>query len=122
LREAILVGFAQVLALIPGISRSGVTMVAALHVGMDHEEAAAFTFLLATPLIGAAGLLEIPQLLADPSTPLVIAIVGGVLAGGAAYLSVRFLMRYFETGRLDPFGYYCIVAGLASLVYLMVQG
>jgi undecaprenyl-diphosphatase len=97
-------------------------MVAALHVGMEHEEAAAVTVLLATPLIGAAGLLEIPQLLADPSTPLVIAIVGGVLAGGAAYLSVRFLMRYFETGRLDPFGYYCIVAGLASLVYLMVQG
>jgi undecaprenyl-diphosphatase len=120
LREAALVGLAQALALIPGISRSGVTMVAALHVGMDHEDAAAYTFLLATPIIAAAGLLEVPQLFSSPASTLMIAVVGGLVAGVAAYLSVRFLMRYFESGRLDPFGYYCIVAGLASLVLVGV--
>jgi undecaprenyl-diphosphatase len=116
-RAAILVGLAQALALIPGISRSGVTMVAALRTGMSHEDAAAYTFLLATPIIGAAGVLELPQLAGNPSSTLLIAVVGGVLAGLAAYLSTRFLMRYFETHRLDPFGYYCLVAGLASLAY-----
>jgi undecaprenyl-diphosphatase len=120
LREAILVGLAQVLALIPGISRSGVTMVAAMRVGMSHEDAAAYTFLLATPIIGAAGLLELPQLAGNSTDTIVIAIVGGICAGVAAYLSVRFLMRYFETGRLDPFGYYCIVGGLASLALIAI--
>ena len=119
-REAFLVGLAQALALIPGISRSGVTMVAALRVGMSHEDAAAYTFLLATPIIGAAGLLEIPQLFGSPPDMLLAAIAGGLLAGLAAYLSTRFLMRYFERGRLDPFGYYCIVAGLAVLGLLAV--
>ena len=120
-REAILVGLAQALALIPGISRSGVTMVAALRVGMTHADAAAYTFLLATPIIGAAAVLELPQLASTPSSVLVIALVGGVVAGIAAYLSTRFLMRYFETGRLDPFGYYCIVFGLLSGVYLSLH-
>jgi len=115
LREAVLVGMAQALALIPGISRSGVTMVAALQVGMNHEDAATYTFLLATPIIAAAGLLEVPQLFASPASTLIIAVVGGVVAAVSAYLSVRFLMRYFQSGRLDPFGYYCIVAGLSSL-------
>ncbi|HLZ10074.1 MAG TPA: undecaprenyl-diphosphate phosphatase, partial [Chloroflexota bacterium] len=101
--------------LIPGISRSGVTMVAALQVGMNHEDAATYTFLLATPIIAAAGLLEVPQLFASPASTLIIAVVGGVVAAVSAYLSVRFLMRYFQSGRLDPFGYYCIVAGLSSL-------
>ena len=122
LREAMLVGIAQALALIPGISRSGVTMVAALQVGMDHEDSATYTFLLATPIIAAAGLLEVPQLFPSPASTLIIAVAGGVVAGVAAYLSVRFLMRYFESGRLDPFGYYCIVAGVASLAFLGVRG
>jgi undecaprenyl-diphosphatase len=117
-REAVLVGLAQALALIPGISRSGVTMVAALRVGMNHEDAAAYTFLLATPIIGAAAILEVPQLAGSSPSTLLIAVVGGVLAGIAAYLSTKFLMRYFENGRLDPFGYYCIIAGLASAACL----
>jgi len=120
-RAAVLIGLAQALALLPGISRSGVTMVAALRVGMRHEEAATYTFLLATPIIAAAGVLEIPQLIGSPSSTLVVALVGGILAGVAAYLSTKFLMRYFEKGRLDPFGYYCIVAGLASLAFFTIR-
>ena len=118
LKEAVLVGLAQSLALIPGISRSGVTMVAGLLVGMSHEDAATFAFLLATPIIAAAGLLEIPVLFASASVSLPMALAGGVAAGIAAYLSVRFLMRYFETGRLDPFGIYCILAGVGSLALI----
>jgi undecaprenyl-diphosphatase len=120
-REAVLVGLAQALALIPGISRSGVTMVAALRVGMNHEDAAAYTFLLATPIIAAAAILEIPQLRDSPPDTLLIAAVGGIVAGVAAYLSTRFLMRYFEKGRLDPFGYYCIIAGMASFAVLWLR-
>lgn len=118
LTEAVLVGLAQTLALIPGISRSGVTMVAGLLVGMNHEEAATFAFLLATPIIGAAGLLEIPRLFSNAGVSIPMALAGGVAAGVAAYLSVRFLMRYFETGRLDPFGIYCILAGIGSLALI----
>lgn len=116
---AVLVGTAQSLALIPGISRSGVTMVAGLLFGLNHEDAATFGFLLATPLIAAAGLLEVPNLFAGPQSILLPALVGGVAAGVSAYLSVRFLMRYFETGRLDPFGYYCLVAGIGSLALIL---
>lgn len=119
LREAVLVGLAQALALIPGISRSGVTMVAGLLAGMNHEDSATYAFLLATPIIGAAGLLEVPKLFANPAANIPMALVGGVVAGIAAYFSVRFLTRYFETGRLDPFGIYCVVAGLGSLVLLV---
>lgn len=118
LREAVLVGLAQALALIPGISRSGVTMVAGLLAGMNHEDSATYAFLLATPIIGAAGLLEVPKLFANPAANIPMALVGGVVAGIAAYFSVRFLTRYFETGRLDPFGIYCVVAGLGSLLLL----
>ena len=121
-REAVLVGLAQVLALIPGMSRSGVTMVAALRVGMTHEDAAAYTFLLATPIIGAAAVLEIPQLAGNSPSTLLIAVVGGVVSGIAAYLSTKFLMRYFEKGRLDPFGYYCIIAGALAGAYLFLHG
>src|SRR5207302_64759 len=88
------------------------------HPTARRARAAAHPFLPATPIIGAAGLLEVPPFVPSPDTKLPIAVVGGLLAGIAAYLSVRFLMRYFENSRLDPFGYYCLVAGLASLAYL----
>jgi undecaprenyl-diphosphatase len=118
-RDAAIVGFAQVGALIPGISRSGVTMVAGLAAGLTHEAAARFAFLLATPIIVAAGVLELP-LLFEPSARSVLgyALIGTVLAGVAAYLSVRFLMRYFQFGRLYPFAYYCFAAGLTALLIL----
>lgn len=119
--QAALIGAAQALALFPGISRSGVTMVAGLAIGLGHESAARFSFLLATPIILAAGLLEIPKLFSQGTQTLVLAGVGGVLAGIAAYLSVRFLMRYFETKSLDPFAYYCIVAGLLAFLFFAAK-
>jgi undecaprenyl-diphosphatase len=118
--QGVLVGCAQILALLPGISRSGITMVAGLWRGLNHEEAARFSFLLATPVIFAAGVLKIPDLFG----PLGEGIHGQVLAGSvasfvAAYLAVRYLTRYFETRTLTPFAIYCTVAGIASLAWLL---
>jgi undecaprenyl-diphosphatase len=116
-KEAAAVGVAQVGALFAGISRSGITMVAGLVRGLDHEDAARFSFLLATPIIAAAGLLEVPQLFQEPA-PLGLYAVSALLAGGAAYLSARFLIRYFRSGRLDPYGWYCGALGLVALALL----
>src|ERR1051326_1396821 len=118
-KEAVIVGLAQALALIPGISRSGASMVAGLGVGLNHEDAARFSFLLGTPIIGAAALLEVPQLIGQPRSVLLLVGIGMVLAGVAAFLSTRFLLKYFETGRLNPFAYYCWGAGLLSLFLLL---
>jgi undecaprenyl-diphosphatase len=118
-REALLVGVAQSLALIPGISRSGVTMVAGLGVRLNHEDAARYSFLMSTPLIGLAALLEVPQLIGLSATIWLYIVLGMIVAGITSYLSARFLMKYFETGRLDPFAYYCWGAGLVSLVLLL---
>ncbi len=119
--QAALIGFAQSFALLPGISRSGITMAAGLASGLSHEASARFTFLLATPIIAAAGLLELPKLVAAGGTTLEYAILGGVLAGIAAYVSVRFLMRYFQTNRLNPFAWYCLVAGFLAFLYFAAQ-
>jgi undecaprenyl-diphosphatase len=118
-KEALIVGVAQSLALIPGISRSGVTMVAGLGVRLNHEDAARYSFLLGTPLIGLAALLEIPQLAGQTAQTWLYIVIGMVVAGVAAYLSTKFLMKYFETGRLYPFAYYCWAAGLLSLILLV---
>src|SRR6266700_5702502 len=117
--EAIMIGFAQALALIPGISRSGVTMVAGLGVRLNHEDAARYSFLLGTPLIGLAALLEIPQLIGQSAQTWLLIVTGMILSGIAAYLSTKFLMKYFETGRLYPFAYYCWAAGLLSLILFL---
>jgi len=117
--EAFLIGLAQALALIPGISRSGITMVAGMSVRLSHEAAARFAFLLATPLIAAAGVLEIPVLFQAGASVFVMSLASGLVAGIAAYLSVRYLMKYFEFGRLDPFAYYCWAAGALSLILLI---
>jgi undecaprenyl-diphosphatase len=119
--QAALIGFAQSFALLPGISRSGITMVAGMAAGLGHESAARFSFLLATPVIFAAGLLEIPKLLHAGSQTLLLAGVGGLIAGVAAYLSVRFLMRYFQTNSLEPFAYYCVIAGLLAFLYFAAK-
>ncbi|KKC06012.1 undecaprenyl-diphosphate phosphatase [Mycobacterium nebraskense] len=122
LRRGILIGAAQILALLPGISRSGITMVAGLWRGLSHEDAARFSFLLATPIILAAGVYKIPELFGPRAT----GIHGQVLAGSvasfvAAYLAVKFLTRYFQTRTLTPFAIYCGLAGGASLVWLAVS-
>jgi undecaprenyl-diphosphatase len=117
--QGVLIGSAQILALLAGISRSGVTMVAGLLRGLSHEDAARFSFLLATPVILAAGALKIPDLMG----PLGAGIHGQVLAGSlasfvTAYLAVRFLTRYFQTRTLTPFAIYCVLAGGGSLAWL----
>src|SRR6266576_2942284 len=114
---AAVIGACQALAFLPGISRSGVTIGGGLLAGLRHQEAARFSFLLATPIIAAAGLIEVP-LLFSPDVPLGEYLAGAVLALVAAYLSARFLLRYFRSGRLDPYGWYCAAAGLASLILL----
>ena len=116
-RAAALVGACQALAFLPGISRSGVTIGGGLLAGLRHQEAARFSFLLATPVILGAGVVEIPQLFAS-GVPVAEYIASAVLSGIAAYASARFLLRYFRSGRLDPYGVYCIGAGLASLALL----
>jgi undecaprenyl-diphosphatase len=117
LRTALFVGAFQAGALLPGISRSGITMAAGLVAGLRHEEAARFSFLLATPIILAAGLLEVPSLGTDGPTALV-AVGAAIVSGVVAYASARFLLRYLRLGRLDPFAYYCAALGAAGLVFI----
>ena len=117
--QALIVGSAQVLALLAGISRDGVTMAAGMFRGMSREDAARFAFLLATPVILAAGVLKIPDLLGPLGNgirPQILA--GSIVSGIGAYLSVRFLTKYFKTRTLTPFAVYCVVFGLGSLIYL----
>ena len=116
-RAAAIVGACQALAFLPGISRSGVTIGGGLLGGLRHQESARFSFLLATPTILGAGILEVPQLF-GAGVPVREYALAAVLAGVAAYASARFLLRYFRSGRLDPYGWYCIAAGLAGLALL----
>jgi undecaprenyl-diphosphatase len=118
-RTAVGIGSAQILALLPGISRSGSTIVAGLLANLTHEAAARFSFLLATPIILGAGVLKIPDLFTAAARPhLPVYLLGGLTAGVAAFLSVAYLMRYFRVGRLDPFAIYCAAFGILSLVLL----
>jgi undecaprenyl-diphosphatase len=118
-RGALIVGLFQSLALFPGISRSGAAMVGGLALGLRHHEAMRYAFMLATPIIIAASLKTAPDLIAPAGRGIVgYAVLGCFLSAVAAYLSVRFLDRYFQTKRLDPFAYYCLVAGIGALVLL----
>lgn len=120
-REAGIVGVFQIGALLAGISRSGITMVAGLVRGLDHEDAARFSFLLATPIIMAAGVYKLPDLLGPNGNGVMGQVLAGSIAAGvAAYLSVRFLSRYFATRTLTPFAIYCLVAGgLAAVPFAL---
>lgn len=112
-RQAAAIGTAQAAALIPGISRSGVTMGGGLLAGLSNEDAARFAFLLATPIIAAAGILKLPELFGSAGDGVRgQALVGALAAAVATYFAVRFLLRFFETNRLTPFGIYCIAAGI----------
>ena len=120
--QMVQIGLWQCLALIPGFSRTGATMTGGLLVGLSHEESARLSFLLATPIIGAAALLKLPELL----SPSVYSSLGPILVGmasaaAAAYLTVRFLSSYFKTNNLTPFAIYCSLLGLGTLLLLNVR-
>jgi undecaprenyl-diphosphatase len=121
--DALAIGIWQCLALLPGLSRSGATMVGALLRGIDHEEAAHFSFLIAAPIILAATALEVPKLLRAGIAPgtLPTAVLAAGVAGVVALLSTWFLMRWFrrhDDWALTPFGWYCIAFGAAAAAYL----
>jgi undecaprenyl-diphosphatase len=124
-RGALAIGFWQCLAFLPGISRSGAAIVGGLVAGLQHAEAAHFSFLIATPIIAGAAVLEIPKLLALPGHGLSgLALASGVVAGVTAYLSIAFLMRYFRRHDFDdalvPFAIYCWAAGAgAAFVFVL---
>ena len=116
-RDTLWIGLLQVFALFPGISRSGITMVGGLWRGLSHEDSARFAFLLATPVIFAAGVLKLPSLFGTAGADIHgQVIVGAIVTGITAYLSLRFLVRYFETRTLTPFAIYCLIAGALSLL------
>jgi undecaprenyl-diphosphatase len=116
-KEAAAIGFFQTFALLAGISRSGVTLVGGLLRGLDHDDAAHFAFLLATPVIFAAGLLKLPSLAGNAGDHIHgQVLVGCVVAGVCAYFTVKFLSHYFERRTLTPFAIYCLIAGAASIV------
>ena len=114
-RQAFLIGTAQAAALIPGISRSGFSMGGGLLSGLSNEDAARYSFLLATPVILAAAVLKLPELFGSQGDGIRgPALVAGLCAAVTTFLAVKFLLRYFETNRLSPFGFYCIGLGVVS--------
>ena len=122
-KRAVFIGAAQILALLPGISRDGIVTVAGMERGLTRQDAVRFSFLLSAPVILAAGALKATDLTGPISKgmhgPIV---VGSIIAGLGAYLSIRFLTKYFsEDKSLNPFGIYCIIAGLGSLAYLVLK-
>jgi undecaprenyl-diphosphatase len=122
-RQAVLIGSAQILALLPGISRDGMVTVTGMARRLRREDAVRFSFLLSAPVILAAGVLKVPDLMGPLGSGIRGQILAGsLLSGVGAYLSVRFLVRYFKQDRsLTPFGIYCLVAGLGSLVVLVLR-
>lgn len=119
-RNAGFIGTAQAIGLIPGFSRSGATMSAGLVAGLSNEDAARFAFLLATPIIGAAALLKVPDLLGPAGNGVRgPALVGAICAAITTYFSVKFLLRFFETNRLTPFAVYCTIAGALFTLYFV---
>jgi undecaprenyl-diphosphatase len=122
LLRAVGIGAAQIAALCPGLSRSGVTMATGLLRGLSHQDAARFSFLLSTPVIFAAGVLKLGDLagpLGDGVRPQIL--VGSLLSFIGAYLSVRYLTTYFENRSLRPFGIYCITIGAACLIWFSIR-
>jgi undecaprenyl-diphosphatase len=120
--DGVIVGVAQSFALLPGISRSGTAIVAGLLRNLRHDDAARYSFLLATPIILAASVLELPKLFApDLHAALAQSLVGGVVAAVTAYASVHFLTRWFKNHDLSPFAWYCIAAGAVSFTLFVTK-
>jgi len=120
--RAALIGVAQIGALFAGISRSGITILAGLRSGLDHQDAARFSFLLATPIILAAGAYKLPSVLGHLHSTGGPILVGSLLAGSGAYISVRYLDKYFRSKSLRPFGWYCIGFGIFMLLVSIIRG
>jgi|SRR3989344_130518 len=119
--QSVGVGASQALALFPGFSRTGSTIVGGLLVGLSHKDALRYSFLLATPIIAAASLLKLPELFTDHGKAFLLpTLVGAVAAGSAAYFAVKFLTDYFQTKTLKPFGIYCIIAGLGAWLIIHI--
>jgi undecaprenyl-diphosphatase len=117
-REALVVGVAQSTALVAGISRDGVTMGTGLARGLDHSDSARFAFMLATPIILAAGIVKLPDLLGHLGNGIRgQALVACAVAAVTAVFTVAFLVRYFKTRTLLPFAAYCLLFGLAMVIY-----
>jgi len=122
-KRAVLIGTAQIAALFAGISRSGVTIVSGLYSGLNYEDAARFSFLLATPIILGAGLYKLPDFFSNLDAGVRGQIlVGGLAAGISAYIAVRFLDKYFAKKTLRPFALYCIIASVSMLALGLVRG
>lgn len=120
--SAIAIGSVQAGALIPGISRSGSSMAGGLIAGLNNEDAARFSFLLATPVIAAAAVLELPQLFQPGARPILGAVmIGALCAGVSAYFSIKFLVKYFQTGTLGLYAAYCLIAGLVFTAVLALR-
>ena len=120
-KGALAIGIAQCGALIPGISRSGATIVAGVVAGLQHRESARFSFLMAPPIMLGATVHEAPALFREGATLGQAAVLSGIVAGIVAYASIVFLMRYFrqhEFEALNPFAYYCWAAGLVSIALI----
>jgi len=118
--KALKVGMIQPIALLPGFSRTGATIAGGLFVGLSHEDAARFSFLLATPIIGAAALLKLPELIFTNNQNIGLPIVvGGFASAFSAYFSIKFLVRYFQFNTLLPFAIYCLVFGLGVFLYFL---
>jgi undecaprenyl-diphosphatase len=123
-RDALIIGFWQCLALIPGLSRSGATMAGGYLSGLDHEDAAKFSFLTATPIIFGATVLEAPKLIKHGAGFSHVAIAAGVAAGVVAFASTAILMRWFrshDARGFDPFALYCALAGAGALAWLTLH-
>jgi undecaprenyl-diphosphatase len=122
-RQAIAIGASQAAALIPGISRSGFSMGGGLLTGLSNEDAARYGFLLATPVILAAAALKLPELLGSQGDGVRgPALVAGLCAAATTFLAVKFLLRFFQSNRLSPFGYYCIGFGLVCTLVFALEG
>jgi undecaprenyl-diphosphatase len=123
-RDALLVGLAQALAILPGLSRSGATIAAGLARGLKREQAARFSFLLATPIIIGAGLLKLVDLaqVGDLAAQAPVLVVGFLAASLVGFGCIYFLLRYLQRRRLYPFAIYCAIAGVACLLVALVRG
>jgi undecaprenyl-diphosphatase len=122
--DAVIIGLCQCLALLPGFSRSGATMAGGYMAGLDHEDAARFSFLTATPVILGAAVLETPKLIQRHDTFGALALTAGLVAGVVAFISTALLMRWFrqtEARAFDPFAIYCALAGAGSLAWLLLR-